>query len=199
MVNRRMRTTHSLYPALAAPPLPSRALVSAGRGGIPPILWAASCTVDWVLARTTSSCLVSVAVVVALEGAAAKYLGSEAAWLALVVIRMARRCRRRLSWTAKGPVADSKLKIGLIGGAVATVEAVGELVVVVMMVVGVQDSEVVDVALGGMARVEPVGVDVIRVIIIFTFTRSSISSRSCLCSPILFFPWRMLSHMYCSF
>jgi hypothetical protein len=101
-------------------------------------------------------CLVSVAVVAALEGVAARYLGLEAEagvgvdpWLTLVVIRMARRCRRRL----KGPVADSKLKIGLIGGAVAMVEAVGGLAVVVMMVVDVQqeDSEVVDAA-GGMAR-----------------------------------------------
>jgi hypothetical protein len=132
-----------------------------------------------------------VVVVVALEGAAATYPGSEAAWLALVVIRMARRCRRRLSWMAKGPVADSRPKSGLIGGAVvATVEAV----VVVMKVVGVQeDSEVVDVALGGMARAEPVGVDVIRVIMISTYTRSALALVYVY--PILFFPWRMLSYV----
>ena len=128
-----------------------------------------------------SSCLVSVAVVAALEGVAARYLGLEAEagvgvdpWLTLVVIRMARRCRRRLSWTAKGPMADSKVKIGLIDGAVAMVEAVGEPAVVVMMVVDVQqeDSEVVD-AVGGMARA--VGVDAIRVALLLTSTRSALA------------------------
>jgi hypothetical protein len=132
-----------------------------------------------------SSCLVSAGVAAASEGVAARYLGLEAEagvgvgvdpWLTLVVIRMARRCRRRLSWTAKGPVADSKLKIGLIGGAVAMVEAVGELAVAVTMVVDVQqeDSEVVD-AVGGMARAEPAGGDAIRVALLLTSTRSALA------------------------
>ena len=112
-----------------------------------------------------------------MEEAATKYLGSVAGvevgvgvdpWLTLVVTRMARRCHRPLSWTVKVPVVDSKLKIGLIGGAVTMVEAVGELAVAVMMVVGVQqDSDVVDVV-GGMAQAEPVGVDVTRVTLLFT-------------------------------
>jgi hypothetical protein len=65
---------------------------------------------------------------------------------------------------AKGRVAASKLMIGLIGGAVGMVQAVGAPAVVVVVVdtmaLGVrQDSGVVGVVRGGMAQVEPAGAD----------------------------------------
>jgi hypothetical protein len=86
-------------------------------------------------------------------------------WPTPGVVRMAHRCRLPPGWMAKGRVADSKLMIGLIGGAVGMVQAVGAPAAAVVMVVdtmalGVrQDSGVVGVARDGMAQVEPVGAD----------------------------------------
>jgi hypothetical protein len=63
---------------------------------------------------------------------------------------------------ANGRVAASKPMVGLIGGAVGMVQAVGAPAVVVMdtMALGVrQDSGVVGVARDGMAQVEPGGAD----------------------------------------
>ena len=77
---------------------------------------------------------------------------------------MAHRCRLPLGWMAKGRVAASKAMIGLIGGAVGMVQAVGAPVVVVVVVadtmaLGVrQDSGVAVVVRGGMA-LEPGGAD----------------------------------------
>jgi hypothetical protein len=63
---------------------------------------------------------------------------------------------------AKGRMADSKPMIGLIGGAVGMVQAVGApaAAAVDTMALGVrQDSGVVGVARGGMAQVEPAVAD----------------------------------------
>ena len=68
---------------------------------------------------------------------------------------MAYRCRLLLGWMAKGCVAASKPMIGLIGGVVGMVQAVGAPAVVVMdtIALGVrQDSGVVGVVRGGARR-----------------------------------------------
>jgi len=56
-------------------------------------------------------------------------------WPTLGVVRMGHRGRLPLGWMAKGHVAASKPMIGLIGGAVEMVQAVGAPVVAVVVVV----------------------------------------------------------------
>jgi len=114
-----------------------------------------------VLARTTS-CLDLVAEAAASVVAATRYLGwavaevgSEAEsgvgadlWLTLAVVRMAHRCRRRRRRTAMGRVVDNKVKIGLIGAAVAAVDT---------KAVDVRQDSGVGVASGGTAQAELAG------------------------------------------
>ena len=123
-------------------------------------------TAESVPGRTTISCLNSVAAAVRYPGWAVAGVGSGAEeeaglWPMLGVVRMAHRCRLPLGWMAKGRVAASKAMIGLIGGAVGMVQAVGAPAAAVdTMALGVrQDSGVVGVVRGGMAQVEPGGAD----------------------------------------
>ena len=154
---------HSLFPALAAPP-PSQLRVRAVGGGTRPTPWAAR-TAEWVPVRRILF-LDSAAAAVRYPGWAVAGVGSEAEeeaglWPTPGVVRMAHRCRLALGWMAKGRVAASKAMIGLIGGAVGMVQAVGAPAVVVVdtMALGVrQDSGVVGVVRGGMA-LEPGGAD----------------------------------------